>query len=328
LGTLISASGSSNAQTLLLGSATGTDKTITLPNATGTIALTNDARFTDSRTPTSHTHGNITNAGAVPQNGSWSLSGISPQGTGYTNGSATINGVSVTIGVNAQGGVLTINSALLSSIPIGTYPIVQGSNTSAQAIFSPSFVANLPLITTTSGVVTTGTFGTTTNTFCQGNDVRLGSQTIFTLGGEEKTSFATSTSYYYGGQTTKASRVIAAVFDGGIPTLGLRVLGNWTIKAIAVHENLASSTGAGGVSTGTRTYKLVNLQSGSAITDLVSNITITNGALFNVITLEGQSVNISSGANLSLVLTTGSNGLFPTSGGTTTITASVYCVPR
>jgi hypothetical protein len=33
--------------------------------------------------------------------------------------------------------------------------------------------ANLPVITTASGVLTTGTFGTTTNTFCQGNDTRL-----------------------------------------------------------------------------------------------------------------------------------------------------------
>jgi hypothetical protein len=33
--------------------------------------------------------------------------------------------------------------------------------------------ANLPLITTTSGVVTTGTFGTTANSFCQGDDSRL-----------------------------------------------------------------------------------------------------------------------------------------------------------
>jgi hypothetical protein len=33
--------------------------------------------------------------------------------------------------------------------------------------------ANLPLITTTSGVVTTGSFGTTANSFCQGNDSRL-----------------------------------------------------------------------------------------------------------------------------------------------------------
>ena len=97
--------GVSGQRTTLVGSAsvnmTPHNHTITLPIGTGTIALTNDSRFTDSRNPTSHTHGNITNAGAV------------------------------------------------------------GST------------ANLPLITTTAGVVTTGSFGTTANSFCQGNDSRL-----------------------------------------------------------------------------------------------------------------------------------------------------------
>lgn len=45
-----------------------------------------------------------------------------------------------------------------------------GNITSAGAIGS---TANLPLITTTSGVVTTGSFGTSANTFCVGNDSRL-----------------------------------------------------------------------------------------------------------------------------------------------------------
>ena len=47
---------------------------------------------------------------------------------------------------------------------------VHGNITNGGAIGS---TANLPLITTTSGVVTTGTFGTTSNSFCQGNDSRL-----------------------------------------------------------------------------------------------------------------------------------------------------------
>jgi hypothetical protein len=68
---------------------------------TGTAVITTDSRLSDSRVPTSHTHGNITNAGAV------------------------------------------------------------GST------------ANLPLITTTSGAITTGSFGTTANTFCEGNDSRI-----------------------------------------------------------------------------------------------------------------------------------------------------------
>lgn len=45
-----------------------------------------------------------------------------------------------------------------------------GNITNAGAIGS---TANLPLITTTSGVVTTGSFGTSANTFCVGNDSRL-----------------------------------------------------------------------------------------------------------------------------------------------------------
>jgi len=65
------------------------------------VVVTNDSRLSDSRNPTSHTHGNISNAGAI--------------------------------GTTAQ----------------------------------------LPIITTTSGVLTTGAFGTTSGSFCQGNDGRL-----------------------------------------------------------------------------------------------------------------------------------------------------------
>jgi hypothetical protein len=65
------------------------------------VVVTNDARLSDSRNPTSHSHGNITNAGAI----------------GTTSG--------------------------------------------------------LPIITTTSGVLTAGSFGSTAGSFCQGNDSRL-----------------------------------------------------------------------------------------------------------------------------------------------------------
>ncbi len=47
---------------------------------------------------------------------------------------------------------------------------VHGNITNAGAIGS---TANLPLITTTSGAITVGSFGTAANTFCQGNDSRL-----------------------------------------------------------------------------------------------------------------------------------------------------------
>lgn len=83
-----------------LGVSSGT-VSVSYGSTSSTACVGNDARLSDARTPLSHTHGNITNSGAI------------------------------------------------------------GST------------ANLPIITTTSGVLTTGSFGTTTNTFCQGNDSRL-----------------------------------------------------------------------------------------------------------------------------------------------------------
>lgn len=42
-----------------------TNRSIAFPNASGTVALTSDSRFTDSRTPTAHVHGNITSDGKI-----------------------------------------------------------------------------------------------------------------------------------------------------------------------------------------------------------------------------------------------------------------------
>jgi len=83
-----------------LGVSSGT-VSVSYGTSAGTACQGNDSRLSDARTPTSHSHGNITNAGAI------------------------------------------------------------GST------------ANLPIITTTSGVLTTGSFGTTAATFCEGNDSRL-----------------------------------------------------------------------------------------------------------------------------------------------------------
>jgi phage-related tail fiber protein len=52
----------------------------------------------------------------------------------------------------------------------GSQAIAIGNITNVGAIGA---AANLPIITTTSGVLTVGTFGSAANTFCQGNDARL-----------------------------------------------------------------------------------------------------------------------------------------------------------
>ena len=81
--------------------ANGVITTGSFGTAANTFCQGNDSRLSNARTPTSHTHGNITNTGAI-----------------------------------------------------GT-------------------AANLPIITTTDGKLTTSSFGTGANTFCEGNDTRL-----------------------------------------------------------------------------------------------------------------------------------------------------------
>ena len=67
------------------------------------------------------------------------------------------------------GTAVVTNDSRLSDSRVPTSH-THGNITNAGAIGS---TANLPVITTASGVVTTGTFGTTANSFCAGNDSRL-----------------------------------------------------------------------------------------------------------------------------------------------------------
>ena len=141
------------------------------------LVLTNDARLTDSRNPNSHTHGNINNSGAIPT-GQKTIT-INSGGTGYSNGPATINGISVSISTITGGmgnaGVVTAVTPVgqFSAVAAGLYAILQSGNSSASVILNNVFSANLPLITTTNGLITTGSFGTTANSFCEGNDSRI-----------------------------------------------------------------------------------------------------------------------------------------------------------
>ncbi len=58
--------------------------------------------------------------------------------------------------------------------------------------------ANLPLITTTSGKVTTGSFGNTANTFCQGNDSRLSNNRTPTSHASTSTTYGVGSPSNYG----------------------------------------------------------------------------------------------------------------------------------
>jgi len=114
-----------------------------------TAALANrvvntDPRLSDARTPTAHNH----DAAAIVS-GTLAIARIP---TGTTSGAVCIG-----------------NDARLSDAraPLAhTHGNIGNTGTIGST-------ANLPLITGASGVIQTGSFGTTVNTFCQGNDSRL-----------------------------------------------------------------------------------------------------------------------------------------------------------
>jgi hypothetical protein len=161
--------------TTTLASSQSADRTITFPDATGTVALTNDPRFTNARTPTSHSHGAITNDGKIGSESGMVLltttSGIitTSSRTGiddrtefpaveHFHGAIKPDG---SIGTEANLAVITGAGGLLQTFPregIDTredFPPEShqhGNITNNGAI---GLDANLLVITTTNGVLTT-----------------------------------------------------------------------------------------------------------------------------------------------------------------------------
>lgn len=85
----------------------------------------------------------------------------------------------------------------ISDFPTSMTPTshTHGNITNAGAIGS---TANLPVITTTSGKLTTGSFGTAANTFCQGNDSRLTNARTPTAHASTGTTYGASSASNYG----------------------------------------------------------------------------------------------------------------------------------
>ena len=128
------------------GLTTGTERSYAFPDAAGTLALT-------TTPPASHAHGNITNDGKIGSTANLPL-------ITTTAGAITTGAFGTSANQFCQG-----NDSRLSDARTPTSHS-HGNITNAGAIGS---TANLPLITTTSGVVTTGAFGTGATDFAAGN---------------------------------------------------------------------------------------------------------------------------------------------------------------
>jgi len=162
-------------------------------------------------------------------------------------GSKTAN--TVLAAPNGSSGAPSFRALVSSDIPS------LGSITNAGAIGS---TANLPIITTTAGALTTGSFGSTANTFCQGNDSRLSdtrnttnSITINNGGAGDSSSFTFNGS---------AARTISYNSIGSPSISGTNATGTWNIS---ISGNAATVT-SGVIGVGTSGY-LSKWTSSSAI---------------------------------------------------------------
>ena len=142
----------------------------------------------DGKASSSHTHGNLTNDGKVGTNANYFV--YTTTGGAITSkqkiGNITTSGA---IGSTANKPIITTTSGALTTGSFGTSAnsFCEGNDSRLSDARTPTShthgnitndgkvgtTANLPLITTTDGAVTTGSFGTSANTFCQGNDSRL-----------------------------------------------------------------------------------------------------------------------------------------------------------
>lgn len=126
--------------------------------------------------------------------------------------------------------------------------------------------ANKPLITTTGGVITTGSFGTSANTFCQGNDSRLSDARTPLSHNQASSTITDSNTYSNIGNTAQTQESINSAIN---TKLGELV----DINFVTVVQTLptASSSTMGKIylvpitGSGTNNYaEYVTVQSGSA----------------------------------------------------------------
>jgi hypothetical protein len=114
---------------------------------------------------------NVTNDIQVKQTTGGTTVGYLPTWNS-TSGELLATGYAVSTNLVTNSGSTHIPRAdsVVNYVASGLATHVHGNITNSGTIGS---TANLPIITTTNGALTTGSFGSTANTFCQGNDSRL-----------------------------------------------------------------------------------------------------------------------------------------------------------
>lgn len=152
-------------------SAVGDNVTVTISGGGGGGTTTNALTFNTSGTGDA---GPFTFDGSVAHTVSYNSIGAAASGHNHTGVYQPLDTDLTNIAaLTGTSGFLKTNGSGTWSVDTATYAAAShthGNITNAGAIGSTT---NLPIITTTGGVLTTGSFGSSAATFCEGNDARL-----------------------------------------------------------------------------------------------------------------------------------------------------------
>lgn len=202
--------------------------------------------------------------------------------TSFIAGAGALTGPASPLTIGTAAGAATGDFAAASH--------AHGNITSAGAIGS---TASLPIITTTSGVLTAGAFGTGSTDFCVGNDSRL-SDTRLVADGDK------------GDLTVSSSGTVWTIDNSAVTNAKMANMTASTIKA-----RITASTGAPEDATATQLRaildpvpQVVNAQTGTAYTLLMADkgklVTLSNGSAVTV-TVETSTATWASGDRVDLL---------------------------
>lgn len=298
--------------------------------ANGTAGgVTSFSAGTTGLTPSTGTTGAITLAGTLAvANGGTGVTSSTGSGSVVLSTSPTL--VTPLLGTPTSGTLTNCTGytfANLASRPttLSGYGITDaassththGNITNAGAIGS---TANLPIITTTSGVLTTGSFGTAANTFCQGNDSRLSDTRLTT----NSVTFNNGGAGAASGTTFNGSAAVTVSYNtvGAPSTTGTNATGtNWgisitgsaatltTARTLTIGATGKTFNGSANVSWSVDEIGAAQAGAGGAIVEnkntISANYTLTagsNGVSAGPITIaNGVTVTVPSGASWVIV---------------------------
>lgn len=246
--------------TTLSGILKGASSTIEVATAGTDYVATDDARLTDARTPTTHTHS-------------------------YEPANANIQShISAT--TTAHGGIVASNDARLTDSRTPTsHP--HGNISNAGAIGS---TANLPILTGASGALTVGAFGTGATDFCAGNDSRLSNARTPTAHNQAVTTITnlnSSIGCHFGSGHTSGSVPTTGVYGPFRATFACTITG-WAAYGDASGSAVCNIKVAGTSIVGTGNKPTLSSQ--QTATASVSGWTTTSISVGDLITYDLESV--------------------------------------